>query len=141
MKPMLVDQVTHEELENWGRVVRDPKFVPRTCYSAEGRYRPERVKDGRDRELTAMPAPDVHGGLLAERVICHPDFPVLARALLAGHYVHRFAVGQVCRFCGVQRSRFDVMMGWAAKIFCNRLDIAKRNVDRIAINNSTPPTR
>lgn len=126
MRPMTVDQVIHDELENWARVVRDPRFVARTCYSAEGRYRPVAAKDDRERAMTAMPAPDVHAGLLAERVICSPLFPRLARAMLIGHYVLRADRRQVCRRCAVPLTDFDCEIGRAARIFANRLDSLRK---------------
>lgn len=125
MKPMLVSQTIHDELENWARVVRDPLFIARRCKSAEGRYRPEKVKDERERELTAMPEPDHHAGMLAERVISHPNFPALARQMLVGYYVLRAQPRQVCRKCAVPQSQYDSMMGWSANIFKNRLDKAQ----------------
>lgn len=137
MRPETVDEVTHEELENWGRVVRDtPRLY--TCYSAEGRWRPP--KDDPDRNAQARGDPDVLAGWLVERIICSPMFPREAKLLLAGQYVFHASKGQIGRICGMPWYKCDERIGWAAMIFKNRLDTIKRIWVRMRPNNLNPPS-
>jgi hypothetical protein len=139
MKPATVEQSVHDVLSNWGRVVKD-RYQIKTCYSAEGRYRPERVKDDDEREATARDEPDIHAAWFAEHVINSLTFPKEARKLLAGQYVFQLTKSQICRFCAVPVREYESKIGWAAFIFKNRLDMMNRSRGRMLGNNSIPPS-
>lgn len=114
----MIDDALHCRLEDWAYWVFDRGPAPKTCFSAEGRYRPP--KD--DQERKPRRAIDVDDAAIIERCITHPGFPAQARMILKGWYVLRCNSRQIARKAGIPHSRVEEMLGWSARVLRNRLD-------------------
>jgi hypothetical protein len=66
----VTDSATIDRIINFARWARTPRGAVATCYSAEGRYRPERLREGEEAERRTAPHPvDVRDALAVWRAI------------------------------------------------------------------------
>lgn len=87
---------THARLVNWARWSRSGKGGPATCFSAEGRYRPERLTEAEEAERrNALPPIDSKDALLVLRAITPANgFPRRFYLALTAEYVWRLQIAQ-----------------------------------------------
>lgn len=84
-----------QRLDNWGRVVRDPRTQPQCC--ASWAKLATALRDA-EKGIVAEPSMprDVHDGWLVERAWQKINDPI-AKRLLQYYYVHQFPPEIVCR--------------------------------------------
>lgn len=82
-------------LENWGRVVRDPRWQPQHCASWAKLATALRRQDDTEAPQQIVPQ-DVADGWMVEQAWQGIQDP-LAKRLLQYHYVHRMSAELVCR--------------------------------------------
>jgi hypothetical protein len=130
-------QWTRERLRNWGRWSRDRLVVAR-CFSAEGRYRPERLTSDEeaDRRAARGTEPDVADALLVWRAIMPTHgMPRSLAYPLHGHYALRLR-GESLRHW--LRRRGIVVRGRDLDNLVHEAELAAHNrlrrVDRAAVN-------
>lgn len=84
-----------DRLNNWGRVVRDPRWQPQCCASWARVATALRDAAERQAEIPLLPR-DIEDGWRVERAWQRIQDP-LAKRLLQYHYVHRMEAEMVCR--------------------------------------------
>lgn len=129
-----IDKAMDRVLDDWGWWVRDRLSVGYRCRSIEGRFVRGRVPG--DEERQPRREVDIEQCLAVERVVCHPDFPTVARGLLKGWYVRRVSREKIAGKWGIPRSSFDYELGRAVTMLKNRLD----KLALISIISATNPT-
>lgn len=85
----------YDRLENWARWSRNRRASAKTCYSAEGRYRPELLRgDAEVDRRTPIPSVDSRDALLVFRAIgpAH-GFPKRWFIALSAVFIERLPVG------------------------------------------------
>jgi len=90
---MLDNKAIHARLVNWARWSRSGSSASRTK-SAEGRYRPEHLRDGEEEDRRSASVPiDVRDALAVQRALCPTrGFPVKLRLLLSAEFIYRMDV-------------------------------------------------
>ena len=93
---MLDNKAIHARLVNWARWSRSGSSASRTK-SAEGRYRPEHLRDGEEEDRRSASVPiDVRDALAVQRALCPTrGFPVKLRLLLSAEFIYRLDVQQM----------------------------------------------
>jgi hypothetical protein len=95
MRAIQMMQDTHDRLLNWARWSRSGKGGPATCFSAEGRYRPERLTEAEEAERRSASPIDARDALLVLRAITPANgFPVRFYLALSAEYIWRLQVPQ-----------------------------------------------
>lgn len=84
---------THDRLVNWARWSRSGRAAGVTR-SIEGRYRPELLREGEERDRRSASVPiDVRDALLVQRALCPTrGFPTKFRLVLSAEYILRLDI-------------------------------------------------